>query len=69
MVRQFFGADRSRGFDMARAPLLRLTLLRYGEADHRLIWTYHHIVLDGRSRICSFAKYLHITMPFCGMRT
>ena len=35
---------------MAHAPLFRLTLLRYGEADYRLIWTYHHILLDGRSR-------------------
>ena len=46
----FLAADRRRGFDMAHAPLFRLTLLRYGEADNRLIWTYHHILLDGRSR-------------------
>ena len=42
-------ADRRRGFDMARAPLLRLTLVRYGETKNRLIWTFHHAVLDGRS--------------------
>ena len=46
----FLAADRRRGFNMARAPLFRLTLLRCGEADNRLIWTYHHIVLDGGSR-------------------
>ena len=46
----FLAADRRRGFDMAHAPLFRLTLLRYGEADNRLIWTYHHIMLDGASR-------------------
>ena len=46
----FLAADRRRGFDMAHAPLFRLTLLRYGEADNRLIWTYHHILLDGGSR-------------------
>lgn len=42
-------ADRRRGFDMARAPLLRLTLVRSGEAKNRFIWTFHHAVLDGRS--------------------
>jgi hypothetical protein len=42
-------ADRRRGFDMARAPLLRLTLVRCGEAKNRFIWTFHHAVLDGRS--------------------
>ena len=42
-------ADRRLGFDMARAPLLRLTLLRCGEAKSRLIWTFHHALLDCRS--------------------
>jgi amino acid adenylation domain-containing protein len=46
----FLTADRRRGFDTAHAPLFRLTLVRYGQADKRLIWTYHHIILDGRSR-------------------
>jgi amino acid adenylation domain-containing protein len=41
--------DRGLGFDMARAPLLRLTLLRCGRAKSRLIWTFHHALLDGRS--------------------
>jgi amino acid adenylation domain-containing protein len=45
----FLQADRRRGFDMARAPLLRLTLLRYCDTKNRLIWTFHHAVLDGRS--------------------
>ena len=42
-------ADRHRGFAMDVAPLLRLTLLRFGAADHRLVWTFHHALLDGRS--------------------
>src|SRR4051812_42277589 len=29
-------ADRSRGFDLASAPLWRLTMVRYGEAEWRL---------------------------------
>ena len=34
---------------MARAPLMRLTFLRCCETKSRLIWTFHHAVLDGRS--------------------
>jgi amino acid adenylation domain-containing protein len=45
----FLGADRGLGFDMASAPLLRVTLLRCGQARSRLIWTFHHALLDGRS--------------------
>ena len=42
-------ADRQRGFDLAHAPLWRLTVVRYSEAQWRLIWTYHHSILDGRA--------------------
>ncbi|HEV7518677.1 MAG TPA: amino acid adenylation domain-containing protein, partial [Thermoanaerobaculia bacterium] len=42
-------ADRRRGFDLARPPLLRATLIDLGEAGHRFVWTYHHALLDGWS--------------------
>ncbi|AZL73558.1 non-ribosomal peptide synthetase [Pseudomonas oryziphila] len=41
--------DREHGFDLAQAPLLRLTLVRTGEARHHLIQTCHHLLLDGWS--------------------
>ncbi|WP_434634919.1 amino acid adenylation domain-containing protein [Chromobacterium sp. CV08] len=41
--------DRRRGFQLNRPPLMRLTLLRYGPAEWRLIWSHHHILLDGWS--------------------
>ena len=42
-------ADRAQGFDPARAPLLRLFLAREGKALQRLLWTHHHLLLDGWS--------------------
>jgi amino acid adenylation domain-containing protein/thioester reductase-like protein len=42
-------ADRRRGFDLARPPLLRLSLVRVGERAWRVIWSYHHLLLDGWS--------------------
>src|SRR5438477_1632152 len=41
--------NRERGFDLAMAPLLRVTLVRFGSADYRLIWTFHHLIIDARS--------------------
>ncbi|HEV7924065.1 MAG TPA: amino acid adenylation domain-containing protein, partial [Verrucomicrobiae bacterium] len=38
-----------RAFDMARGPLLRLTLLRLGEQEHLLLVVMHHIISDGWS--------------------
>ncbi|HEY3569257.1 MAG TPA: amino acid adenylation domain-containing protein, partial [Thermoanaerobaculia bacterium] len=45
--RDLLAADRARGFDLGRPPLLRLTLVRLEEEVHRLIWTSHHLVFDG----------------------
>jgi amino acid adenylation domain-containing protein/non-ribosomal peptide synthase protein (TIGR01720 family) len=41
--------DRARGFDLGRAPVARWTLVRTGDAEHRLLWSHHHILLDGWS--------------------
>ncbi|MFF0818631.1 non-ribosomal peptide synthase/polyketide synthase, partial [Rhodococcus sp. NPDC003318] len=46
---RILGADRVAGFDTAAAPLIRLTLLELG-ADHwQLVFTNHHVILDGWS--------------------
>ncbi|RFU38961.1 non-ribosomal peptide synthetase, partial [Actinomadura logoneensis] len=42
-------AERTRRFDLTRPPFLRFTLVRLGERRHRLLLTFHHIVLDGWS--------------------
>ncbi|QJE01526.1 amino acid adenylation domain-containing protein [Massilia forsythiae] len=39
--------DRSRGFDPEQAPLQRITLVRLGEERYQLLWTHHHMLLDG----------------------
>ncbi|MEN5313161.1 amino acid adenylation domain-containing protein [Pseudomonas koreensis] len=39
--------DRVRIFDLATPALTRFTLLSDGSQVHKLIWTYHHILLDG----------------------
>ncbi|HEV7898363.1 MAG TPA: amino acid adenylation domain-containing protein, partial [Planosporangium sp.] len=41
--------DREHGFDLARAPLWRLTLARTGEGTHQLLFAHHHAILDGWS--------------------
>ena len=41
--------DRALGFELTRAPLLRLLLVRVDEAVYRLVWSHHHLLLDGWS--------------------
>ncbi len=49
----YLATDRARGFDLARPPLMRLALLRVGDGaggpEHRLVWSHHHILMDGWS--------------------
>jgi amino acid adenylation domain-containing protein len=42
-------ADERRGFDLATAPLMRLTLVRLTDHDYLLVWSHHHLLLDGWS--------------------
>ncbi|WP_315787594.1 MULTISPECIES: non-ribosomal peptide synthetase, partial [unclassified Bradyrhizobium] len=41
--------DCACGFDFVRPPLMRLVLVRFAEHDYRLLWSCHHILLDGWS--------------------
>ncbi len=42
-------ADRARGFDPARAPLLRVALVRWADDAWEMAWSFHHALLDGWS--------------------
>src|SRR5215213_3860088 len=48
---EFLEADRRTGFDFTKAPLLRLALFRFQQDDYCLVWTSHHALMDGRSRL------------------
>src|SRR6185503_1923710 len=41
--------ERERGFELNRAPLMRVRVVRRGEEKREVIWSYHHIVMDGWS--------------------
>ena len=42
-------ADIRRGFNLEEDSLLRATILRKSEEEHILLWSAHHIILDGWS--------------------
>lgn len=47
--RQLLADDRQRGLDLGRPPAMRLTLVRLADDEHLLLWTCHHLLLDGWS--------------------
>lgn len=46
---EFLARDRKRSFDLRRPPLMRATLCLRNTRECELFWTFHHILLDGRS--------------------
>ena len=46
---RFLEHDRQRSFNLKRAPLMRLALIRMSENEYRFIWSFHHMLLDGWS--------------------
>ncbi|HEU4560010.1 MAG TPA: amino acid adenylation domain-containing protein, partial [Longimicrobium sp.] len=48
-VERYLAEDRARGFDLAEAPAMRLALFQGAADEHVLVWSVHHILLDGWS--------------------
>ncbi|MCP4155965.1 MAG: amino acid adenylation domain-containing protein, partial [bacterium] len=46
-LREYKETDRLEGFDLSKGPLMRLALLKTASASYHLIWSYHHILMDG----------------------
>jgi len=48
-VHRLVRKEAQRSFNLENDPLLRVTLLRLGEAEHVVLFTMHHIISDGWS--------------------
>ena len=48
-LKAFLIEDRARGFQLDKAPLLRLALFRLSADTHQFVWSHHHLLLDGWS--------------------
>ncbi len=48
-LQAFLAEDRERGFEPSKAPPLRVTLVRVDDATQHVVWSFHHLLLDGWS--------------------
>ncbi|TFF33944.1 amino acid adenylation domain-containing protein, partial [Pseudomonas sp. RIT623] len=48
-LEQLARTQREQGFALTEAPLMRVQLVRTGEQRHQLIYSHHHILMDGWS--------------------
>jgi amino acid adenylation domain-containing protein/non-ribosomal peptide synthase protein (TIGR01720 family) len=46
---RFLAADRAEGLELRSTPLMRLALARLSATEVQVMWTFHHVLLDGWS--------------------
>ncbi|MEG4634885.1 condensation domain-containing protein, partial [Microcoleus sp. AR_TQ3_B6] len=61
----FLQADRKRGFQLFKAPLMRLTGLQMDKDIYEFIWSFHHLLLDGWSLSSVLKEAFAFYEAFC----
>ncbi|HYW07942.1 MAG TPA: condensation domain-containing protein, partial [Longimicrobium sp.] len=67
-LREYLRAERRRGFEMDRAPLMRLLLVRHAADRYSLAWTFHHALLDGRAMVLVLREVFALYEAFAAGR-
>src|SRR5262249_50320150 len=64
---QLLSTERIEGFDVAKAPGMRVTLVCTADGRYELIWTFHHLLVDGWSGPLLIRELmLHYAAYACG---
>jgi hypothetical protein len=63
-LREYLSSTRNEGFELARAPLMRLAVFQLSDVAYQFVWTQHHILMDGwclpvllREFVTAYAAY------------
>ncbi len=63
----FLISDRKQGFNLSKAPLMRLTLMRLNERGYQFTWSFHHLLLDGWSGPIVLSEFLAFMKGIVGL--
>ena len=63
---EWLEADRLQGFTLSAAPLMRLTVMQLSQNCYRIVWTHHHILLDGWSLPILLQEWMMGYRAACG---
>ena len=61
----YLDADRRRGFQLNKAPLLRVALFQLNDNCHQLVLSNHHIIVDGWSLALVFKEAFALYAAYC----
>jgi len=61
--------NRTSLFDLTKSPLMRLALIVLSEHKFRLVWTFHHIILEGWSAVIILSEVWKCYGDLCAHRS
>ncbi|MBM7114700.1 non-ribosomal peptide synthase/polyketide synthase [Archangium primigenium] len=64
LLEAFLAEDRARGFQLSRAPLMRMAVLRMEDNVYQVVCSNHHLLLDGWSLGVLFKELLPLYDAF-----
>ncbi len=64
-LEDYLSSTRKKGFDLARDPLFRFAVVKIGDRKYELLWTLHHIILDGWSTGILLSDFINIYTDIC----
>ena len=64
-IATYLEADRRRGFQLNKPPLLRLALFQLNDDYHQLVLSHHHVLLDGWSLTVIFKEAFALYEAYC----
>jgi amino acid adenylation domain-containing protein/non-ribosomal peptide synthase protein (TIGR01720 family) len=56
-IEEFKEKDKRRTFDLSKDALMRVSVIRVDEKEYELIWSFHHILIDGWCLGIMIAEY------------
>ncbi|MBE9060862.1 non-ribosomal peptide synthetase [cf. Phormidesmis sp. LEGE 11477] len=59
-------SDRAQGFNLSHAPLMRINAIQIGLNHYKVVWTHHHILLDGWSLPKLLKEWIVYYQATCG---
>ncbi len=63
--KDFLNHDRQRGFDFSKPPLMRMTVIRFSDQSYQIVWSKHHLILDGWSGALVIGEFFQLYQAFC----
>ncbi|WP_094699982.1 non-ribosomal peptide synthetase [Brevibacillus laterosporus] len=63
-VQGYLKKDKTRGFHLAKEVLIRIAIFQTSTECYKVVWSYHHLIMDGWSLGIMFNEFLQIYDSF-----